>query len=123
MYSLSEFVKPFVAFLLMALTNSITYVLVSRGLSGFGGSLLMISGIIYMAEVSHPANRELLGCVAGVLINAGEVYGSTCVWPVHLYTKGVIIIIITILLKKDYKIQLADKKVQMAWLTRWLVVG
>ena len=35
----------------------------------------------------------------------------------------VIIIIIIILLKQDYKVQLANNKVQMAWLTCWLVVG
>ena len=35
----------------------------------------------------------------------------------------IIIIIIIILLKQDYKIQLASNKIQMAWLTRWLVVG
>ena len=34
-----------------------------------------------------------------------------------------IIIIIIILLKQDYKIQLANNKIQMAWLTSWLVVG
>ena len=27
------------------------------------------------------------------------------------------------LLKQDYKIQLANNKIQMAWLTSWLVVG
>ena len=31
--------------------------------------------------------------------------------------------IIIILLKQDYKIQLANNKIQMAWLTSWLVVG
>ena len=31
--------------------------------------------------------------------------------------------IIIILLKQDYKIQLANNKIQMAWLTGWLVVG
>ena len=35
----------------------------------------------------------------------------------------VIIIIIIILLKQDYLIQLANNKLQMAWLTSWLVVG
>ena len=35
----------------------------------------------------------------------------------------IIIIIIIILLKQDYKIQLANNKIQMAWLTSWLVVG
>ena len=44
-----------------------------------------------------------------------------------VYIKGrnqcIIIIIITILLKQDYKIQLANNKIQMAWLTSWLVVG
>ena len=35
----------------------------------------------------------------------------------------IIIIIIIILLKQDYKIQLGDNKIQMAWLTSWLVVG
>ena len=28
-----------------------------------------------------------------------------------------------ILLKQDYKIQLANNKIQMAWLTSWPVVG
>ena len=28
-----------------------------------------------------------------------------------------------ILLKQDYKVQLANNKIQMAWLTCWLVVG
>ena len=32
-------------------------------------------------------------------------------------------IIIIILLKQDYKIQLTNNKIQMAWLTSWLVVG
>ena len=31
------------------------------------------------------------------------------------------IIIIIILLKQDYKVQLANNKIQMAWLTSWLV--
>ena len=35
----------------------------------------------------------------------------------------IIIIIIIILLKQDYKVQLANNKIQMAWLTSWLVVG
>ena len=35
----------------------------------------------------------------------------------------IIIIIIIILLKQDYKVQLANNKIQMAWLTCWLVVG
>ena len=35
----------------------------------------------------------------------------------------IIKIIIIILLKQDYKIQLANNKIQMAWLTSWLVVG
>ena len=30
-----------------------------------------------------------------------------------------IIIIIIILLKQDYKVQLANNKIQMAWLTSW----
>ena len=34
-----------------------------------------------------------------------------------------VIIIIIILLKQDYKVQLANNKIQMAWLTCWLVVG
>ena len=34
-----------------------------------------------------------------------------------------VIIIIIILLKQDYKIQFANHKIQMAWLTSWLVVG
>ena len=34
----------------------------------------------------------------------------------------IIIIIIIILLKQDYKIQLTNNKIQMAWLTSWLVV-
>ena len=34
----------------------------------------------------------------------------------------IIITIIIILLKQDYKIQLANNKIQMAWLTSWLVV-
>ena len=34
-----------------------------------------------------------------------------------------ITIIIINLLKQDYKIQLANNKIQMAWLTGWLVVG
>ena len=34
----------------------------------------------------------------------------------------IIIIIIIILLKQDYKIQLVNNKIQMAWLTSWLVV-
>ena len=34
-----------------------------------------------------------------------------------------LIIIIIILLKQDYKIQLPNNKIQMAWLTSWLVVG
>ena len=37
--------------------------------------------------------------------------------------KCVIIIIIIILLKQDYKVQLANSKIRMAWLTCWLVVG
>ena len=36
---------------------------------------------------------------------------------------NIIIIIIIILLKQDYKVQLANNKIQMAWLTSWLVVG
>ena len=35
----------------------------------------------------------------------------------------IIIIKIIILLKQDYKIQLANNKIQMTWLTSWLVVG
>ena len=35
----------------------------------------------------------------------------------------IIIIIIIILLKQDDKIQLTNNKIQMAWLTSWLVVG
>ena len=35
----------------------------------------------------------------------------------------IIIMIIIILLKQDYKVQLANNKIQMAWLTSWLVVG
>ena len=35
----------------------------------------------------------------------------------------IIIIIIIILLKQDYKVQLANNKIQMAWLTCWIVVG
>ena len=35
----------------------------------------------------------------------------------------VIIIIIIILFKQDYEIQLTNIKIQMAWLTSWLVVG
>ena len=31
--------------------------------------------------------------------------------------------IIIILLKQDYKVQLANNKTQMAWLTSWLVVA
>ena len=39
-------------------------------------------------------------------------------------TAGIIIImIIIILLKQDYKMQLPNNKIQMAWLTSWLVVG
>ena len=30
--------------------------------------------------------------------------------------------IIIILLKQDYKVQLANNKIQVAWLTSWLVV-
>ena len=30
---------------------------------------------------------------------------------------------VIILLKQDYKVQLANNKIQMAWLTCWLVVG
>ena len=40
----------------------------------------------------------------------------------HIYGDIVIIIIIIILLKQDYKVQLANNKIQMAWLTSWLVV-
>ena len=42
--------------------------------------------------------------------------------PLSSIGDGVIIIII-ILLKQDYKVQLANNKIQMAWLTCWLVVG
>ena len=35
----------------------------------------------------------------------------------------IIIMIIIILLKQDYMVQLANNKIQMAWLTCWLVVG
>ena len=35
----------------------------------------------------------------------------------------IIIIIIIILLKQYYNIQLTNNKIQMAWLTSWLVVG
>ena len=42
---------------------------------------------------------------------------------VTLLIFDLIIIIIIILLKQDYKIQLANNKIQMAWLTSWLVVG
>ena len=35
----------------------------------------------------------------------------------------VYIYIYSILLKRDYKVQLANNKIQMAWLTSWLVVG
>ena len=35
----------------------------------------------------------------------------------------ILIIIIIILLKEDFKIQLTNNKIQMASLTRWLVVG
>ena len=35
----------------------------------------------------------------------------------------IIITIIIILLKQDYKMQFGDNKIQMAWLTSWLVVG
>ena len=35
----------------------------------------------------------------------------------------IIIIIIIILLKQYYMVQLANNKIQMAWLTSWLVVG
>ena len=35
----------------------------------------------------------------------------------------IIIIILIILLKQDYKVQLANNKIQMAWLICWLVVG
>ena len=40
-----------------------------------------------------------------------------------IQTISKIIIIIIILSKLDYKIQLAIIKIQMAWLTSWLVVG
>ena len=36
---------------------------------------------------------------------------------------AIMIIIIKKLLKQDYKVQLANNKIQMAWLTWWLVVG
>ena len=42
---------------------------------------------------------------------------------VFFFIRSIIIIIIIILLKHDYKIQLANNKIQMAWLTSWLVVG
>ena len=46
-------------------------------------------------------------------------------WMPHAATcpTVLLIIIIIILLKQDYKIQLANNKIQMAWLTSWLVVG
>ena len=40
-----------------------------------------------------------------------------------LNDKGLRIIIIIILLKQNYKVQLANNKIQMAWLTSLLVVG
>ena len=39
-----------------------------------------------------------------------------------IYRLIIIIIIITILLKQDYKVQLANNKIQMPWLTCWLIV-
>ena len=41
----------------------------------------------------------------------------------HKDSSRVIIIIIIILLKQDCKVQLAINKIQMAWLTSWLVAG
>ena len=55
---------------------------------------------------------------------------ETILYPVVMYTvyctlyyDCIIIIIIIILLKLDYKVQLANNKILMAWLTSWLVVG
>ena len=42
---------------------------------------------------------------------------------VALTASKIIIIIIIILLKQNYKIQLANNKIQMTWLIRWPVVG
>lgn len=61
------------AYMILIASYTATHVLIARALSGFGGSLSMIGGMVYMAEVMHPSNRERLGCVAGLLINAGKI--------------------------------------------------
>ena len=47
----------------------------------------------------------------------------TIIIIIIIITIIIIIIITIILLKQDYKVQLANNKIQMAWLTSWLVVG
>ena len=60
--------------------------------------------------------------VVAIVADVGSGGQSQWCWKFSLYFI-IIITIILILLKQDYKIQLAHNKTQMAWLTSWLVVG
>ena len=60
---------------------------------------------------------EVVGRVSGVAVGRAR-EGLALLLSGRL----IIIIIIIILLKQDYKVQLANNKIQMSWLTSWLVV-
>ena len=62
----------------------------------------------------------LAPCLMAILVGTALKCEGRTGWAHCLVT---IIVMIIILLKQDYKIQLASNKIQMAWLTSWLVVG
>ena len=93
-------------------------------------------------EVEHWATYPIVGysyrcCINGINSKNDQhpVYEWYRLWDVNIFLcsctflyeccliSTVIIIIIIIILKQDYKIQLAINKIEMAWLTGWLVVG
>ena len=80
---------------------------------GDGGKLLKAVTSVYVDRRScvRAENDVSQWFLVNVLLRQG------CVMHPWLF------IIIIILLKQVYKIQLANNKIQMAWLTCWLVVG
>ena len=53
------------------------------------------------------------------ITRVNSIINKSSIYSYHYYFFNIIII----LLKQDYKIKLANNKMQMAWLTSWLVVG
>ena len=94
---------------------------------GVGGSVFSI-----LAQFLSNRSQHVMvdGCwikLFNVVVCSAEglYFGPIIVLPIYsgAHICRSIIIIIIILLKQEYKVQLANNKIQMAWLTSWLVVG